>query len=86
MIFCMISRMILRISSMSSASCMSRVALLLTLATAWSKQHDYVASTIVGVTTEAQVAPILAAADMVLPDDVMKAIYKISREIMYPMG
>lgn len=59
---------------------------LVTMATAWSKQHDYVASTIVGVTTEAQVAPILAAADMVLPDDVMKAIYKISREIMYPMG
>lgn len=59
---------------------------LVTMATAWSKQHDYVASTIVGVTTEAQVAPILAAADMVLPDDVMKAIYKISRDIMYPMG
>ena len=43
-------------------------------------------ATIVGVTTEAQVAPILAAADMVLPDDLMKAIFKVSREIMYPMG
>ncbi len=59
---------------------------IVTMATAWSKQHDYVASTIVGVTTEDQVAPILAAADMVLPDDLMKAIYKVSREIMYPMG
>jgi len=59
---------------------------IVTMATAWSKQHDYVASTIVGVTTEAQVAPILAAADMVLPDDLMKAIFKVSREIMYPMG
>ena len=59
---------------------------LVTMATAWSKQHDFVASTIVGVTTEEQVAPILAAADMVLPDDLMKAIYKVSREIMYPMG
>jgi len=59
---------------------------IVTMATAWSKQHDYVASTIVGVTTEDQVAPILAAADMVLPDDLMKAIYKVSRDIMYPMG
>jgi aryl-alcohol dehydrogenase-like predicted oxidoreductase len=57
-----------------------------TMATAWSKQHDYVASTIVGVTHEDQLAPILAAADIELPADLMKAIYKISREIMYPMG
>ena len=57
-----------------------------TLATAWSKQHDFVASTIVGVTHEDQLAPILAAADMELPADLMKAIYKVSREIMYPMG
>lgn len=59
---------------------------IVTLATAWSKQHDYVASTIVGVTTEDQLPPILAAADMTLSDDIMKAIYKVSREIMYPMG
>jgi aryl-alcohol dehydrogenase-like predicted oxidoreductase len=57
-----------------------------TLATAWSKQHDFVASTIVGVTNMEQLPPILAAADMVLPDDLMKALYKVSREIMYPMG
>ncbi len=57
-----------------------------TMATAWSKQHDYVASTIVGVTHEDQLAPILAAADLELPADLMKAIYKVSREIMYPMG
>jgi aryl-alcohol dehydrogenase-like predicted oxidoreductase len=59
---------------------------IVTLATAWSKQHDYVASTIVGVTHEDQLAPILAAADVELPADMMKRIYKISREIMYPMG
>ncbi len=59
---------------------------IVTLATAWSKQHDFVASTIVGVTHVDQLPPILAAADLVLGDDVMKAIYKISREIMYPMG
>ena len=33
-----------------------------------------------------QLAAIFAAADMVLPDDLMKALYKVSREIMYPMG
>jgi len=57
-----------------------------TLAVAWSKQHDFVASTIVGVSTYDQLAPILAAADLVLPADVLKAIDKVSREIMYPMG
>jgi aryl-alcohol dehydrogenase-like predicted oxidoreductase len=59
---------------------------IVTMATAWSKQHDFVASTIVGVTHENQLPQILAAADMELPADLMKAIYKISREIMYPMG
>ncbi len=59
---------------------------LVTLATAWSKQHDFVASTIVGVTDIDQLPPILAAADLVLPDEVMKAINKVSKDIMYPMG
>ncbi len=59
---------------------------LVTLATAWSKQHDYVASTIVGVTHEDQLAPILAAADLTLSDEVMKKIDAVSKEIMYPMG
>ena len=57
-----------------------------TFAVAWSKQHDFVASTIVGVTTEAQCAPIFAAADLVLPESAMKAVNAVSREIMYPMG
>jgi len=57
-----------------------------TLAVAWSKQHDFVASTIVGVSSEDHLAEIFAAADLVLPDDVMKAIDKVSREIRYPMG
>lgn len=57
-----------------------------TFAVAWSKQHDFVASTIVGVTTEAQVDPILAAAGLVLPADVMAAVDEVSREIRYPMG
>jgi aryl-alcohol dehydrogenase-like predicted oxidoreductase len=57
-----------------------------TLATAWSKQHDFVASTIVGVSSVEQCAEIFAATDLVLPDDVMKAIHKVTREILYPMG
>jgi aryl-alcohol dehydrogenase-like predicted oxidoreductase len=57
-----------------------------TLATAWSKQHDFVASTIVGVSAEDQLADILAARDLVLTDDVMKAIDAVTKEILYPMG
>jgi len=57
-----------------------------TLATAWSKQHDFVASTIVGVSRFDQLADILAAADLELSADVMKACDKVSKEILYPMG
>ncbi len=57
-----------------------------TLATAWSKQHDFVASTIVGASKFDQVADILAAADLVLSDETMKAIDKVSTDIPYPMG
>ncbi len=59
---------------------------LVTLATAWSKQHDFVGSTIVGATGPEQMPDILAAADVVLPGDVMKALYKVSKRIPYPMG
>lgn len=57
-----------------------------TMAVAWSKQHDFVASTIVGVSCFDQLDPILAAADIVLGEDTLKAINKVSREIPYPMG
>ncbi|MFM9852096.1 MAG: aldo/keto reductase [Sphingomonadaceae bacterium] len=57
-----------------------------TLATAWSKQHDFVASTIVGATHEDQLPDILAAIDMTLSDEVMKACHAVSKEILYPMG
>src|SRR3546814_8841424 len=56
------------------------------LATAWSKQHDFVASTIVGVSAEAQLDPILDAIDLVLTDDVMKALNQVGKDILYPMG
>lgn len=57
-----------------------------TLATAWSKQHDFVASTIVGVSKFDQLDDIFAAADLTLPDDVMKACNAVTKEIQYPMG
>ena len=57
-----------------------------TLATAWSKQHDFVASTIVGVSKEEQLPDIFAAADMTLSAEVLSKIDAVSKEIMYPMG
>jgi aryl-alcohol dehydrogenase-like predicted oxidoreductase len=57
-----------------------------TLAVAWSKQHDFVASTIVGVSHEDQLPEILAASELELDEATMKAVYRVSREIMYPMG
>ena len=59
---------------------------LVTLATAWSKQHDFVASTIVGATHEDQLDDIFAAADLDLDEAVMKKIDLVSKEILYPMG
>ena len=59
---------------------------LVTLATAWSKQHDFVASTIVGVTREDQLDDIFAAADLVLTPETLKAIDEVTRDILYPMG
>jgi len=57
-----------------------------TLATAWSKQFDFVASTIIGATTAEQLDPILAAMDMTLSDEVLQACDKVHEEILYPMG
>ncbi|MBK1826593.1 aldo/keto reductase [Haloferula rosea] len=57
-----------------------------TLAVAWSKQHDFVASTIVGVSKEDQLDPILAAAGLKLSQETLDAIDEVSREILYPMG
>src|SRR3546814_20830905 len=57
-----------------------------TMATAWSTQHDFVASTIVGVSAEAQLDPILDAFDLVLTDDAMKALNQLGKDNIYPMG
>jgi len=58
----------------------------ITLATAWSKQHDFVASTIVGATHSDQLADIFAAGDMTLAPDIMKKIDSVTKDILYPMG
>ncbi len=57
-----------------------------TLAVAWSKQHEFVASTIVGASNSDQLADIFAASEMTLSDDVMKAIDAVTKDILYPMG
>ena len=57
-----------------------------TLAIAWSLAHDFVGATIIGATTAEQLTDTLAAADVTLPADVLKACDKVSKEIRYPMG
>jgi len=57
-----------------------------TLAVAYSKQFKFVASTIVGARTTAQLDDSFAAMDLELSDEVMKEIKNIQLDIMYPMG
>ncbi|HKK19308.1 MAG TPA: aldo/keto reductase, partial [Opitutales bacterium] len=57
-----------------------------TLAVAWSKQHDFVASTIVGANSIEQLKPSLAAADLKLSDEILQEIDGISERYPYPMG
>ncbi len=55
------------------------------LAVAWSKQHDFVASTIIGATTVAQLEESLQAADLVLSEETLKRINEIDEAIPNPM-
>jgi len=57
-----------------------------TMATAWSKQFSFVASTIIGATTPEQLDATLAAMDLELSEEVLKACDKVHNEILYPMG
>ncbi len=57
-----------------------------TLAVAWSKQNDFVASTIIGASKVEQLEVSLKAAGVILSDEVMGAIDRVSAEIPYPMG
>jgi aryl-alcohol dehydrogenase-like predicted oxidoreductase len=55
------------------------------LAVAWSKQHDFVASTIIGATTVAQLNESLEAKDLVLSAEVLARIDAIDEAIPNPM-
>jgi aryl-alcohol dehydrogenase-like predicted oxidoreductase len=55
------------------------------LALAWSRQHDFVASTIIGATSLAQLEQSLEARDLILDDQTLKRINKIDFEIPCPM-
>ena len=57
-----------------------------TLAVAYSKQFDFVASTIIGARTSEQLDESFAAMELELSDDVMSEIQTIQEEIIYPMG
>jgi aryl-alcohol dehydrogenase-like predicted oxidoreductase len=56
------------------------------MAIAWSKQFDFVASTIIGATSAEQLDATLAAMELSLPDEVLQACDKVHKEILYPMG
>ena len=55
------------------------------LAVAWSRQHDFVASTIIGATTLEQLNESLEARDLILDDETMSRIDEIDFEIPTPM-
>lgn len=57
-----------------------------TMATAWSKQFDFVASTIIGATSARQLDATLAAMELKLSDEVLKACDGVHEKILYPMG
>jgi aryl-alcohol dehydrogenase-like predicted oxidoreductase len=57
-----------------------------TLAVAYSKQFDFVASTIIGARTADQLDESFAAMDLDLSKETMKEIQDIQNDIMYPMG
>ncbi len=57
-----------------------------TFAIAWSKQHDFVASTLIGVSSLAQLPANLAAADITISDSIIQEINTLTKSNLYPMG
>lgn len=57
-----------------------------TLATAWSMNFDFVASTIIGARTAEQLDESLAALDVKLDQSVMEQCDAVHQEFPYPMG
>lgn len=58
----------------------------ITMAIAWSIQHEFVASTIIGATKEKQLDETLAAIDLKLSTEVLDEIKQVQNQILYPMG
>ncbi len=57
-----------------------------TLAIAWSKQFDFVASTIVGANSCKQLEESLVALELELSDETLARCDKVHSDILYPMG
>lgn len=57
-----------------------------TLAIAWSKQFDFVASTIIGANSQEQLKESLAAMELQLSDETLQLCDKVHSDIPYPMG
>jgi aryl-alcohol dehydrogenase-like predicted oxidoreductase len=57
-----------------------------TMSVAWSKQHDFVASTLIGANTVEQLDELLKAKDLKLNDETLSKINEVSKQIPYPMG
>ncbi len=57
-----------------------------TLAIAWSIRHDFVASSIIGATTVEQLDETLAALDVKLDSEILRACDGVNEAILYPMG
>lgn len=55
------------------------------LAVAWSRQHDFVASTIIGATSVEQLNESLAAKDLLLSEETLQRIDQIDEEIPNPL-
>jgi len=57
-----------------------------TMAIAWSKQFDFVASTIIGATTPEQLDASLAAMNVTLDRETLQKLDEVHAKILYPMG
>ena len=57
-----------------------------TLATAWSMQHDFVASSIIGATSPEQLDDTLAALHVKLDSEIVRMCDEVHEAVPYPMG
>ena len=57
-----------------------------TMAIAWSKQFDFVASTIIGATAPEQLDASLEAINVTLNSEILQKLDEVHAKILYPMG